>query len=730
MKTITKEEDCFAPTSMDRIPSLPYYFQTAGGCQSPTSPVDSTRELLPSATRLSREEVGTETLAAPAQTPAQTHQGSSRRKRDDTVFFLSTVGLEVPDEQGLDAKKGSNFLSSPNMLPFKQTETTEHKAYKNAVLSKSYPRSFKGLCFAFYLVLIMTFATQLLMKSMSDRTMKDLQVRKDLLKESEERLYKGALIQVNARGILLQFEGSIHAGGLWNDLSTVIRNLQIRLHDMVLANSRMLNLVHFLDREIQDQMFARDIRMNGTYLDPEDESYHYLNAFQVTAETSNAIKALANMNTTAAPFATLNIFTYLAVNLVDDFLSKSKEITDILTNSVEKQKESFQYTTDLFLILNPFLLLSIGILLTSIIWNQYRIENINMRAFIKIPSQEVRIIADKLAQFKKDLLNEETFENKYISRTNKRNADKSPQNERIPAYSKGSGLQQIHYKEFRRRYFKYIFRVIVCISALVAMTIWDLIITQNAIKVVYNRQSQIQFANYISSRATVTSMTYVQLFYTNNTVKVENHYPLDSLPILAEAIKRIQSDIPQKFLEVDGTYNPDVQKIIWDDNPECENFTPDFVNYCQILVNEGQPVNMIVAIAAFQSLIANKIRDYNNVVDKSNLTKIIEADAWTTNPFPNFVTIAEEAHRIANIMDESMTHKMNEMKESKGIIIIVFSIGLLVVGVLIWCKILRVIREVDNDFKKVLQIFPVNLVLSSYLLKRFLQQSSGNSFFK
>ncbi len=71
-----------------------------------------------------------------------------------------------------------------------------------------------------------------------------------------------------------------------------------------------------------------------------------------------------------------------------------------------------------------------------------------------------------------------------------------------------------------------------------------------------------------------------------------------------------------------------------------------------------------------------------------------------------------------------MNVKIEEMQDLKLKIIVIFSIGLFVVSIIIWVFILKVIREAHNDFKKVLQIFPPKMVLSSYLLKKFLQQTS------
>ena len=128
------------------------------------------------------------------------------------------------------------------------------------------------------------------------------------------------------------------------------------------------------------------------------------------------------------------------------------------------------------------------------------------------------------------------------------------------------------------------------------------------------------------------------------------------------------------------------------------------MNYCNALIAAGQPVNMIVAIASLQSLIELEIQEFLKV-DRPDLKNLEAAAYWSDTPLTYAVVIAKEAHKIPNIMDASITSKITEIKHLKISIIVVFSISLLIVNILVWLYILKVIREVHNDFKKVLQTF-------------------------
>ena len=712
---------------------------------SPTSPMQSQMDLLPlnSAVSTSRRFLFDGNLSNNRKTtnfassPDSPDMKKERVKTgiNNKVLFSSEDNIFEENEEGSEelndkkhVKEKIHKYQGSQHSSQKSSEKASDKAFKAAIVTKSYPRSFIILCVAFYGVVLLTFIGQIVMKSSSDTTMKDLQVKKNLLKLSNDRAYKASLIQVNAMGGRLQNIGFVQPGGALLSLPTLIANLQIRMNDMKTANDQMLQYVYSLDKEFQDLLFVKDVTMNGTYLESNDtDTYEEVNTFQATQDITNAVKAL---NGLAQPMsaAGFSLFNYLTINIADDYSFKNIEITNIFIQSVEKQKKAYTTIINLCLILTPFLLLGIGILLIGIIWNQYRIEQKNLKAFIKISPTGVKDVSEQLVKFRKSLVNDESFENKWFSNMSE-DFEVLPEFEQTSTYSKKHNTQMIKHQEFRQRYFKYIFRVFFYISVLISITIWDLIETKEAIDVIYNRQGQLQFANYICNRATSGYSAFNLAFVMNNTMNVEHKPALQALYDAAKDIQAIQTEIPTRFQETDKSYNPEVKSIIYDNNPTCKGFLPDNILYCNLLIAKGQPANMIIANSAYLSLLKGKYQDFLEA-DRSSLTTIM-ASAYKNIQLilPNFAVLAYEAKMISDIMDASLDEKINENKNARRVIITVFSISLAIVSVLIWIDILRVIRNVYNDFKKVLQIFPPNLVLSSYLLKKFLRKTANHLMF-
>jgi len=195
----------------------------------------------------------------------------------------------------------------------------------------------------------------------------------------------------------------------------------------------------------------------------------------------------------------------------------------------------------------------------------------------------------------------------------------------------------------------------------------------------------------------------------------------------AVEIRALQSELLNVFKDLDGDYNPDVKAILFEDDPSCSVFTAaDPIAKCQDLIKMGQPNNMVSAIAVYEGIFATKERDFMNV-DKSSVGTLLAA-VYRYLPviLPNAIVITYQAQAISDIINSALETRIEEIQDTRLVILGVFAFCLFIAGVFIWLHILKKIREVQNDFKKVLQILPPGLILSSYLLKKFLMDTSSN----
>ena len=632
---------------------------------------------------------------------------------------------------GLQKKKEKihKYLSS-NSSRQSSAEKVASKAYKAAIHTKSYPRSFIVLVLVFYGAIVITLVSQIVMKVVSDQVFSDLETKKDLLNAAEQRSYRAMLTHINAIAGAYEILGSVSKTETVGGLTSVVSYFNQHAPVMKQANDEMMQKAYALDKATQEKLFQANVKMQGTYSYSEDSSSEVLTTFEATTRILNAMETFLGLTGDDLVSETsFDSLYYITRNVLDSYESQSLVLTQILEDSVSNQKQSYENLTTFFLTLTPFLLISVGILLVVIIINQYRIEKEQMLALIKVQTSGMKEVANCIKKFQKNLINEEDWEDsRWFQNLNQDlNIITALQNEQTGSgYSKKHDTRQIKYEKFRRRYYQYIFKVVFSLLPLIAINIWDWISTKGSAKVIYNQIDQLQFVNDISNRATVAYASFSALYTTNNTLPVEGTTALEALGQTNTDTKAILDEIYTGFQNTDGNYNPEIKSILFDNDETCSLFTGDELIDCAYLLSIGQPNGMISALTVLQSFIGDKYQAYITADKSSALSLILVAYVNINTFLANFVVITTETEIIAEIIDNVLEEKTKEISEKRSLVLAVFLVCLIIIGALIWFHILQHIREVYNDFKKVLQIFPPGLVLSSYLLKKFLKKTSNH----
>jgi len=399
-------------------------------------------------------------------------------------------------------------------------------------------------------------------------------------------------------------------------------------------------------------------------------------------------------------------------------------MTAYFANSVSEQKAFLRKIVRLCLVITPSTLLGVALAFILIVWSQYRIGKKYMLRFVKLRQSGAKDIQMRLTNFRKnlksgDLLSSKNFMNYFGDLGTQMIEEK----EKDQTYHKSNKNQVIITTDYRRRYYSHVIRVVAYLSTLIGIMIWNYISTNHSTNIIYNKQSQLEFANYISTRISVGYSAFCALYIKNNTLHVEGDTAYNVLVRAAKEVIEIQNEIPKRFLNVDETYDARIKTYLFG-KYLCEDMPAYPMYHCGLLMGKGLPVNMLPLVASYAALLANKITDFDNA-DRSSLGKILTAAYKNIETFlPQYVTITNEAQKIADYIDTSLAENITIANKKRTQILIVFTVLLLVVSVLIWVNILRRLREVDNDFKKVLQVFPSKLVLSSFLLKMFLKKTS------
>ena len=625
-----------------------------------------------------------------------------------TVNQIETINEDISGSQ--DISKHSKYKR-------------QEKDFQRSLNSKYYSKAFSCWTLFFYTVILFSFASQIVLFSVFNSTMKDLIMKNDLLKFAQIRLYKMVLIHVNVMGVYLNIEGLVPVNDALREVTVPITNLRGHIPDLIHANQKIIQGLESVNTEVKKQLFLKDIAINGTFVESfNDEITLSVSQFQFIDKIVTALTTVLSHIDNLFTVEVSNLLYFVCRNVLDDFIYKNTEMTNLFVGFVHQEKEYFQNMIFTCLTLTPFLLFGVALMLVFIIGNQYKIEKNYMLAFVKLNHKKVKIIQRCLKTFERSLQKKEDFEERQSMKLFL-NLTKFPKDQEDNSH-KEHETQIIKYATIRSRYTKYVIKIVVYIAFLICILIANYLTASRSKQTIYHRQNQLQFANQISNSVSVNYATFAVLFSFNNTVDVNRVDAETAYVQQSTEIRELQGQLSTVFEELDNSYDPKIKERLFY-NTDCEGLTGITFYYCDLLGTKyGQRTNLLPSFAIFESLITKKIQDYIDC-DKSTIASILNASHIDQEIYlPQFVNIAGQAQLIANIVDQNLAESISNAETQRVIFLVVFSISLFGVSLMIWVQILSKLREVDNDFKKVLQVFPSSLILSSFLLKTFLKKTS------
>jgi len=480
-------------------------------------------------------------------------------------------------------------------------------------------------------------------------------------------------------------------------------------------------IVKINDDEILDEVFAKNLRINGSMHDLSDKSIRYGTSFEAVDLLVTASRLLIVSNywsTGARP-----ICEFLRWNAENDFLAQNQYITALFQRSVNNQRRNLKDFIMVCLVLTPFLLGGVGLLLAAIIWRQYSEEAAYLRAFTKLDPGAIKSILKGMELFRSALLHDSSFTDQSMIEYF---WDSSVwmENSSLKQRHAKHDTQEIDYDKLRRRYLGYVVQVTGFVGVLIAIPLWNFLTARSYTDIIYNRQSQLQLSNHLSETVALSYQGLAELFETNNTFSFIQMSPYNYMKKNVAELKNLQNQIIKGLMELNNTYDPQIQTLLFEGRP-CSSYTSFYFTYCNTLNNQGTKTNIFNLIAYYAGAVEDRLNKYD-YVNLTTMTSIMTAFYQGINPFSVTSSfLSYQAQQINLIVSDNLTNSILSAKNIQNTILTIFGVLLTIVSLLIWIRILKTIKEVRNDFKRVLQVLPPKLVLSSFLLKQFLVKASG-----
>jgi len=650
----------------------------------------------------------------------------SQRNQANIEVNQRMESLELPIEDENDVPDFvSTTISSLRDLEENRTE----RIIKYSLNKRTSSGFFKILCVKFYAVVILTLLSQLLLKRISDSTMDDLLIKNDLLNYAQTRAYYACKMPFAIETSYLLSIGidvySYYDAGVALPPKTLIKVLLGYYLELATANNNIIKLLGSLDDGMPKSLFTKDVRIFGSIHDVEDEEFSMFTNFQAVEKLGVSVRYLTSLPDAIAPNTTA-AYKFIRRNTLGDFLVKNKEVTEIFQESVNDEKSSLNNFVLLCLILNPIALVIVASILSLILWGQYSNEKALMEAFIRLDPNCIKLIAENIKDFKHALVDECRFEEKGLLESFW-NQFILVENLKIKSHQSERNTKTIVLGKIQKKYFLFVVQMGIYTAVLIGVLLWNFISVRNSLDVIYTKQNQLQLSNYISETVNIDLMGMVEMFMSNNTFNVSGSSPLEHTIEAVQKIGSLRSQILTDFEEFDGTYKPILKTIVFD-GEECSVYPGFNENYCLFLNNNGILTNLVSLLAFFESFMTSQLKLFENLSAPSEGDLIVGLYSRAGEMAPATSLLAFIALKINNIVSREMTEYIADTGQKQASIVKVFLVTLIIMSLLIWIKILSKIKEANNDFKKVLQIFPPKLILSSFLLKKFLDKYSKNHF--
>jgi len=593
----------------------------------------------------------------------------------------------------------------------------QEKIFQRALATKYYPKAFTGWIVMFYSAILITFASQIILFEVSNNTMKKLIEKNGVLGNAQMRLYRMSMIYSNVISTNLQLLIGDPSG-----IPIAIGNIRTHLIPLINSNKKIISQIYSFDTDTKKKLFETDVRMNGTQADSYNQIIEYVTQFQAMDQIISALQGVLSISPNVNNDKGNNAVNFVLLNTVNDILVKNFQMTELFLDLMNNEKDFFQTVINLCLIITPILLLGVALMMIVIIKIQYNAEKKHLLTFIKLDEMQIAIIQKCLKVFEHNLKNEkDTDYNVSINLYNQ--IISKPKNEHINR-KRRQHTRIIKESKIIKRYQAYVVKVILFMAILIGLLIGNFVLSKNSADTIYRKQDQLQYSNELCNAVAVNYLTYAALFTFNNSINVTQNFAFEAFENQAIGIRNLQSQLVPMFMEKDQSYNPEIKSILLE-NGQCGRHTESSPKtMCGLLERRSQPTSLVSAMASFEKLVGEKRRAY---LDCNKVTKIATILCSQGNPeiyLPTYVHICGQAQLLAGIIDHTLTESISDAEVNRILFLAFFSVSLLCVSLLIWFHILSKLREVDNNFKKVLLTFPSNLILSSFLLKMFLKKSS------
>jgi len=597
-------------------------------------------------------------------------------------------------------------------------------AYSSALNSKYYPRYLKAVVALSILTIavLLTVRTAFLIIIMNNHlTLND---RKDIVINAETKNYYLANAQQLARSLWNFKVGDPDVAT--DTLGSLEFLLQIAIDGLADANDAIRIATSNVNPKDRASLFLNDVSIYDNYFDSPDQTEMTVTNFQATEIIIAALdKIILDTSTDVTNSSYLYDFIYR--NAVNDLLVTSQDTATIYfktLNDLSRQDKNLEISR---FVLSVVVAIGLSLIFTLVVLFQYRREVQMMEAFIRLRSLEVMTVYQRLEQLQSILQNEYYWkEETLVDQTYSYKTAFLKDHETKRKATAGAKSKEANSIGVARKYQFYLLKIFLAFVILLSLYIFTFTQGISVNKSLQGQLEQLNYSKRMMARIYLTFSSLVEVIATNDLAQLANQPASTTLETSFENMIDIQKTINSGYFEeTSGDYDPQIQNLLF--GQACDYLTGFSLANCLAVQNQGKKLNYAALLSNFQYYSAIIYNEYLASDKTQSSLHSLRLETFQI-PFQNLIALNDlnkliSTQLIKNFEDciISTNHK------SIAYLSILISVFLVTIF-LLWKTVYTKIRELDNQFKNVLRVFPPEHVLTNFLVKQYLKKTSNDVF--
>jgi len=614
----------------------------------------------------------------------------------------------------------NNKENSVAQTSLSKTSSTIHiaESFRAALRTNQASKFFHPSCIVFSILVLLTLLSLSYLFINLDNITDNIQQKKEVMVNAQKKSLYMSVAQTSLRTMHDLYAGTLAVAELGMIAKPGSAYIPINLgyiEPLLEANSQILSSSSLVDEASRNVLFDRDV----TIYYPNDTSDN-LTSFQATDTMIQTLLQVINSYIeTSSVDATLWNFT--TINLLNDLPVKNDEIAQVTLDAGYAQIRNIQSFIRKYDVLVFVLLASLYFIVNFIIWSQYHRSKHNLIKLTNLSQRGVQSTLDNLQKFEKSLQEEENLSEPQFT-TLLEAFRASPLTAMTKDRIREFALKTPNYQGINKRYQLYTLKATIPLVILSLIFVLDMsfaVKSTDYFNTKLYQMSTITHLNTICARALSAS---IELPIGNDTTLITNMKTSEAVQSFIKEIASYREEIMVSFLNEDILSIPSAKTILFGN--ACDIMPSTEMSYCTTFHRKGYNTSFVQLLGVFEETILERYLDYENS-DKS-------AVSLHQNRILNLDTILSlrrlmgtELLTILDILLDNLEKESANFDRNRKVTFSVNCISFIICVGVLWIFIMDPLKQKDNKFKRLLQIFPAELVLANFSLKLFLVETSS-----